>query len=823
MSERKTATLLLACAFLWLSTQASLLFGTQGLLATYDLPTHLHFAAIQMRGSSALWDDSWYAGYPSYAYPPLAHRFAAALMTLVRVDLGFKLAVAGVYIMTVAVVYVAARIVAGLPPGIAALATLLVAISPALFRAFLFGQYPMIMAFLLFWAVIAAIFAALQADRADYRIASAGALLLAVLGSVHLYPILVLPLYLVPLLVLFPLGRVIRRIAPATILGVVLALLPSAMLLIDFDQFKKTPVPHITRTAEMVQPEGLLEWILSPPGLPMVLGLLILVTACGSRRGRWLGLLLSGLLLVYVRNTLSPYWLAVSASYCVLLTLAVGRSALGMPSDRLNLYLTVTGILSLWFSLGPSGGLARLAPLTNVLVFDRPLLLGVPFGYFAITRVLGLYAAVNNRHRGLVLAALGALGLALLGLSIQQVIAQYERIVPGAQGPLPQGTIIQADVKEFLSAEGGAGRILPLGLPPLAYVLPDVTGRPLIDGGYNDARQLTPLRRSGLQALGSEKFTYPDLPFVRFFLSNAEAYNIKWVVSGDRYYDAAIPLDRFTPVLESGNDPDRSIRIYRAIHEPAQAWEGPIQSNAVDVAAIAVDRFGPISVGGGMKRVDRFQEGSVLKLKMEGSDTYSWALSELDLSGSAHRCDQVAFRVWSPTGASLALRSLRAQSWLVIHSELPLPRKPDWHVIALNCQQVSRLQLAFTGSGFQEVFISPVILRQVNNLTARVSFVRTSAECFRVLVPHNEATVTVSLAYFPRWHVLDPKKALDIASNDLGLLTLRGPAGDHTVCLAFPPVFRLARVLLPVAYVGLSTLVLGALVLGRRRSQTLVL
>src|SRR4030067_752478 len=136
-------------------------------------------------------------------------------------------------------------------------------------------------------------------------------------------------------------------------------------------------------------------------------------------------------------------------------------------------------------------------------------MLGFPFGYFALIRMLS--SGTRGLLRNVVLPpAVGISCLVLLGISLQQVGAQYSQIVPGAQGSFPQGTTIPPAVIELLVAEQGWGRILPLGLPPVAYTLPELVGRPLIDGAYNDARQITPLRRPGLQTRGDEQFSYGD-------------------------------------------------------------------------------------------------------------------------------------------------------------------------------------------------------------------------------------------------------------------------------------------------------------------------
>lgn len=815
MSSRKIAVLLLACAFFWLAFEASQLFRAKGLLATYDLPTHLHLANVQLRNRAVLWDNGWYAGYPTYAYPPLAHRFAAELMKHLGPDVGFRAAVAAVYVASTATIYAAARTVAALPPNPAALATLLVALSPALFRAFLFGQYPSLMSFLIFWGLLAVYFALLRSKQNDARLATLGALLLGLLGSTQLYPMLLLPLVIAPLFLLFSVGRLLRRLVPAIITGILLALLPSIIFLVDLDLFSKTPVPHVTRSIEMIEAQGLLEWILFPAGLPMVLGLLILAPRLiVRRRGLEIGMVLVAALVFYLRTALPAHWLLAILVSGVLLAVATPRNVGLERRHRLSLFLCVAGILSLWLALGPHGGLARLAPYSEILVYDRFLLFGMPFGFFAIVHVLWSHNEANRPRRKL-LVAFGITCLLLMGLSLQQVFEQYREIVPGAQGRLPQGTAIPEDVSTVLKADRGYGRVLPLGLSPVAYTLPDETGRPLIDGAYNDARQLDSLRRSGLEALGNEKFTNADLPLVRFFLANADAFGIKWVITGDRHYDKAIPFERFTLVLESGADPDRSIRIYRSVHELGQAWEGPVRYRVSKVGMLGTDQLGPFGTGGGTSEVEQAGEASMLRLIMHGSTTHGWAFSELDLSEEARTCNQIAFQAWSPTGASLAVRTLRQNQWLLARPEIPLSRRPQRLILAVDCREVQRLQFVFAGSGLHQIFMSPIILRHTQSTTSRVRFEQMGPECFRVAIPQNNRLITVSLASFPRWRSLESSAQVQVGSNDLGLLTLRGLAGDHRVCLIFPSIFRSTRTLLPIAYLGISSFLLGLFALRR--------
>src|SRR4030067_561663 len=159
------------------------------------------------------------------------------------------------------------------------------ALSPLLFRTFLFGQYPSLVAFPLFWGVLAVFFALPLPARQDLRLSLLVALLLGLLGSVHLYPLLLLPWAIVPLPILFPARHIVRRLVLVALVGGSLALLPSAALVVDRAQVAKPPVPHITRTAKMIRPEGMLDWVLAPAGLPMVLGILVIIPLLAGRPG----------------------------------------------------------------------------------------------------------------------------------------------------------------------------------------------------------------------------------------------------------------------------------------------------------------------------------------------------------------------------------------------------------------------------------------------------------------------------------------------------------------------------------------------------------
>lgn len=801
MKRTKAAAVLLAATIIWLSLQASLLFRANGLLATYDLPAHLHLAAIQLRRPSGLWDDGWYAGHPTYSYPPLAHALAAKAMQVFGFEMGFKIAVAVAHVASVLGLYAAARSAGFLAPH-AALAALSATLSPLLLRVFLFGQYSSMVSFLFFWGVLAAFFALLRADRPDVRTFFLAILLLGLLGSTHLLPLLILPWMLLALPMIFPVKHIIRRLALPVLVGGCLALLPSLAFLADRDHFTKTVVPHITRSAEMVRPAGLLDWILAPAGLPMVLGALtILPLLLGVRRGVWIGALASLALVGYLRPAMASLWWIASLVYVGLTVTVVGPSVHDSNQRRMGAYLAVTGLVSVWLALGPEGGLARLLPFADRLVFDRPLLFGAPFGYLALIHTLRTSIASRDRRRYYFIPYV-ICGLALLGFSTQRVLANYA-IVPGAQGRFPQGTAIPRPVLEFLSQERGFGRVLPLGLPPIAYAIPDLTGLPLIDGLYNDARQLLPLRYSGLETLGYEKFTYPDLRYTRFFLANADAYGIRWVVTGDRHYDPAIPFELFALVGEWGDDPERSIRLYRSLSDVQPAWSGSIRRVSADIAEFAVDELGPLQTGGGVRAANRSLSRSTMHVVLHGSSVPGWATLDLILAGRGRWCNQIAFRAWSPTGASLVIKILRGERWLVARPEMPLEAESEEVAVAVDCERTSRFQIGFTGSGVHHVFMSSIRLRQVRSATVWVPFEQSGPECFRVFIPEYENKVSVGLAHFRRWRPSSATDQLFIGPNELGLLTLEGSAGTHESCLAFPSSFRATRFLLPRVYIFL--------------------
>jgi hypothetical protein len=806
VTRRSIAGALLATAFLWTIAGASLLFIPRGLLASYDLPSHWHMALLAGQDPLALWDDAWYAGHPTYGYPPLAHRVAGILMTHLSPDVGFKLVVALAYVLSPAAVYAAARTAAGLTPPAAAAATLLTALSPALLRALLFGQYPTLVAFLIFWLTVAACFSLLRSDHFDVGLAIVAALLVAVLGSVHLYPVLLLPLALAPMLLGFPARRALTRVAPPLAAGAALGLLPSLAFVLDIGAFSKAPVMHLTRTAAMIQPAGLAEWILFPAGLPIVLGLIVLLPAVARRwRLLWAGAGIAGAALWYVRHELAPIALALCLTYVALFVWAVRRAPIETlrPSTR---GLAAAGVVMLWLSLGPAGGLARLLPFRDTLIYDRPLAFGAPLGCFALMRVLWpvLRSPGWLRRAGI---ALTAAGLILLGISTQRVVTDYTELAPGAQGGFPRGTEIPADILRALSDPGATGRVLPLGMPPVAHLIPDLTGRPSIDGGYNDARQLGALRASGLETLGYEKAIHSDLRFNRFFLRQAEQFGIEWVLTGDRDYDAAVPADRFRLVLESGADPDRSVRLYRSVIAMPPAWDDLRPAVASEVGVILPEQMNQTAVGGGVNRAHRYVTRDMTGVFLYGTMKRGWVLYDVDL-GLTPGCNQMVFRAWSPTGAALLIRKWQQERWVAVMPERTLTPAPETIRLALDCARDRRLQFGFLGAGFNHAYLSRASLLHVRGASHPVPFKRLSRECVRVAILDESRPVTVSVPYSQRWRVRGPAVNLNTAPSELGLLTVRGPAGRHDLCLAFPDGVRWARSVLPTIYAGLVGLVL---------------
>ncbi len=799
MRRERAAVVLLAAAVSWLSIQASLLFRVEGILATYDLPAHQHLSSIQIRQSAGMWDDAWYAGHPTYSYPPLAHALAAKSMQLLGFDVGFKFAVAAVYVVSAAGLYAVARVLVGSQLTLAAVSTFACTLSPLLLRAFLFGQYSSLVAFPVYWGVVAAFFRLLRSERPNVRMYALAGLLIGILGSAHLFPLLMLPWVIIFLPVLFPTNRIIRRLGLPVLVGGALALLPSVALIFDRGYFVKVAVPHITRTEEMIRPGGLVDWVLAPAGLPMVLGSLVLLPALIPMRGGvWIGTLASLLLVIYIKPALAFPWLIISLTYVGLTAVIIATSVQDSSQRRVSAYLAIEALASIWLSVGPRGWLARLLPFADRLVFDRPLLFGAPFGYLALTHAIRGAVSLRGPRRYILVVWL-LCGLTLLGFSTQRVLAKYS-IVPGAQGGVPQGTSIPSDLLELLRRERSFGRALPLGLPPVYYILPELTGIPLIDGLYNDARQLTVLRYSGLETLGYEKYTYPDLRYTRFFLTNAEAYGIRWVITGDRHYDPAIPFELFALVDEWGDDPERSIRLYKSLIELQPAWSGPIKRMASNIAEITVDQLGPFQTGGGMLRAETFSSGSVLHVVLRGTAEPGWATVDLNLASQGQSCNQILFQAWSPTRASLIVKVLRRDRWLVARPEFPLGVTAQDVAVGLDCQQTPRIQIGLTGSGIHHVFITDIRVRQVRSATIWVPFERSGPECFRVFIPEFDRRVIVSLAYFHRWRSVYTTNQLRGSESELGLLRLEGPEGTQEVCLVFPFYARVFRALLPWVY-----------------------
>ena len=800
---------LLACAVGWTLAQASLLVVANGLLASYDFPGHLHLSAVQMRSPASLWDDSWYAGYPTYAYPPLAHRLAGELMRRLGIVPGFKAAVVLAYLAAVPAVYAAARTVAGLPPVAAAASTLLVSISPSLFRAFLFGQYPSLLAYAIFLGALAALFSCLDSPQPSRMRMLLAALLVALLGSTHLYTLLLLLVVLAPLVLVVNVRALLSRIAAPLAGGTIMAVVPSLLWLADMPLLSKTPVPHITRSIDMIHPAGLLNWVLHPAGLPMVIAALVLIPAFfGGRNWQRVGLVASGALIFYLRGELGVIWATVAAA--VALAAGLGFGARGGKADRQITYLTLAGLISLWLALGPAGGLARLLPFSDVLVYDRPLLYGAPLAWLALTRVLWSSGSmVPWRRVGPVL--LIASGGLLLGMSVVTVMRTYAVLAPGAERAIPRGLPLRPDYADFLARHRQSGRVLPLGFPYIVYTLPDVVGAPLIDGAYNDARVLAPLRSSGLEALGNEKFTNRDLRMTRFFLANADRYGIDWVMTADRYYDPAVPLERFLLAYESPGDVYRGVRIYRALTPSGHAWVGDPGYRSSDIEQVSL-RDRPWGTGGGTSSVALSGSPGATELVFSSALEAGWAFTEVPLPAARSRCNRLAFDAWSPTGASLTVRAYHGGRSSVIYPETPLGPNRSSLRLAVDCPRVDRLAIAISGVGVQRASLTPLLLQKVEDATKWVPFERAGSECFRTTLPQAGAA-TVSVPSYPRWRTVGGDDSVSTGSDARGLLTLTGSPGRHTLCLSFPAGLRLARTYLPIIYL-LAAVVAGILVGG---------
>lgn len=815
----RVAGFLLACAIGWVGAQAALLAVTPGLLASYDLPGHLHMSAVQMRSPTALWDDSWYLGYPTYAYPPLAHRLAGELMKYAGPERGFKAAVAAAYVATIPALYAASREVAGLSSVAAAFTTLVVAISPSLFRALLFGQYSSLVAYPLFMGALAALFACLRPARPTGGMILLAAAAVAVLGATHLYTLLLLLVTLFPLAFVRNPRLLLSRLGLPVASGTLLGLLPSALLLADLHLLSKTPIPHITRSADMLHPGGLLNWVLYPAGFPVVVAILVLAPALlGGWRWAWLGVGLATGLMLYLHAELDPAWMAAGVVSAVLFGAVLRQQEEQM--DWRTRYLAWAGLISFWLALGPAGALARLIPFSQILVFDRPLLYGAPLAWMALIRVFWR-SGLRTPWKAAVPVAYVVVAGPLLVSSIIPVLQTYARLVPGVDGAFPRGTPLVTDYTDLLKQHPGAGRLLPLGFPPVVYTMPDVTGTPLIDGGYNDARVLTPLRMSGLESLGTEKFINRDLRVTRAFLANAERYAIGWVMTADRYYDPVVPLDRFAMVYDSQPDTDRGIRLYRSLFPPRYAWAGDQRHRTFELARISLARESWAPGGGastvGVRTVgpgDVVSEdstfggratttGPVVVVSFRGPMSAGWVSTELAIPMGGRKCNRLTFEAWSPTDAALTVRVVEGTRYRIIRPEAALAPSRGQVRLAVDCQRAERIQIGLSGRGAQRAYLTSLRFEAVEDATVWVPFQRLSAECMRATIPDAGATVTISVPFFPRWQPTESGSGVEIGSDPHGLLTMTGPAGAHTLCLSFPRGSRAARAALPLVYLGL--------------------
>lgn len=474
---------------------------------TYDAFIHMFFADSYHRSWFDVWEPRWYTGFATTSYPPGTHMTIAGLMHFVPLRTAFVLTqLIGLLLLTVGIYRFALLWVGPRPSGYAAIALILSSsISETIH---LFGQLPTIFSLGVFlngmpyvyrWIVFghwksffaAVIFA--SATTAAHHVTT-------IFGSV----LFVLPLGLHALRAVSDLVRAdtfaarlktyVRPLLRGTLLAVFMV---GAMVITVFaywvwsisDPITQVPIPHGSRENFLLRQDLGFIFFLLPWGTALLF-LPYTVYLTFTTRMWPLGL---SVLLCFVLGTggTTPFSRAILGGAFDILTL-----------DRFTFWATILILPFLGYMIdglisGRSGAVIREA-------FGRGTQRVLVGGYFCSMALLSVMAAV----------------------------------LPTVQPTQPK-FIDPAPITRFLSEDNhDRWRYLTLGFGDQFAYLSAQTDAQSIDGNYHSARRLPDLTRFSVERLENAKYLgVAGLGSLKQFITNAEAYHLKYIFSNDEFYD----------------------------------------------------------------------------------------------------------------------------------------------------------------------------------------------------------------------------------------------------------------------------------------------
>ena len=468
---------------------------------SYDAQMHLYFSSHYLTDWLNIWDMGWYGGFQVTSYPPLTHQLTAMLGSIIGVEAGMGillLASIGIYayaIYRLFKTFVGADYSRYIP--------MLAIISPALLlMVHIFGQIPTVFATAV--SVLALSYFSDYLKSGGRRNVILAALATAMVAASHhitfvfFLPIGVLMVYAMHVMRnKEDLTGTTKRLVKYALPSILLAIIPLAAFLSFLNAWPgQVEIPHGSRVDLFSS---------STYSMPFFWGFYAFTAF----------LIPHAFAIAYRKRILIP----VLAAFSLFFVLGLGGST-PLP----------------WILFGN---------FANILTYDK-------FAFYAATLFLPFLAIMVKDS---------PFFLERYYENKFELVKQNKMIQVTFVGALVMSTVLVAGVAPLLRAppesiadeasaflnEGNNAdwRYITLGFESEFMRLGRLTSASSIDGGYNTARTLSVLSTSGIERLDNAKY-FPNGTFVlEHFLSNANTYSLRWVLSADHYYDDLLEKNGF--------------------------------------------------------------------------------------------------------------------------------------------------------------------------------------------------------------------------------------------------------------------------------------
>ena len=520
----KTNPYLLAALILGVLLHGATVFST--LERTYDALIHLFFANHYAQDWFSHWNQSWYTGFTVYGYPPLVHQAIGLFSKIGGLKFGlYTVSLIGV-LLFISGVFRFSRLILQNSKAAGYAALLCVFSTSFIETLHLFGQLPSIIGMSLLMHSCPEVYKWVRYKQRAALLRS-WILIAIMVCSHHVTPIFGMVFFLFPVIgmaLVDAAERKDRNTVQTLIIQLRKRFWPivgfgfGALVLIVFcilpywlntknNPINQMPIPHGSRDNFFEVGSSGLVFFLVPWGIFLLL---------------W------------------PYAFKV------------------LYKRRLVFFCLSFGLLAL---LG-TGGTTPLPEMIlgsnafNILTLDRFTL----WGSLIMLPIAGLFAAdffegdLRNRlHARWGRSSYRVFGALLIGSYILAAVATLNL---GKMRPSQPKTIDMLPIVNFLNQdEHYKWRYLTLGFGDQMAWLSAQTKALTVDGNYHSARKLPELTTTPVERLENSKFRgIEGLGSLQQFLSNPNKYNLKYVLSNDKFYD---PLLHFTgwkrlPALENG-------------------------------------------------------------------------------------------------------------------------------------------------------------------------------------------------------------------------------------------------------------------------------